>query len=486
MAKNQSQNMKSLNDEAVEEFYKEMSSRKSNAKDVNLLSVMQLLENAHTNILWQILQYENEDGNHPFFQSFIKDFLGLDDIGLEEKIIFGEGSGSGTQFQALSMDDKKNGKGTQNNDRRGFIDLLIKDNENVIIIENKVRGAGDGCQQLSRYFYTFYKTDSNDIKDNDIGFKDNYNNYWKGKENYNNPNIYIVYLTQDGSVEPSEDTLTGLPNKVKNDIIKVNYVDKENGLIAWIKEHVLPSMPYLNSGIFQQGIRLYVDYWEKVIESTNAYPEELVNKYVSKGNAELFSYLYQDLPSNEEEAAKVSVFQDFTQAVINKKWQNKLDQVDWGKDWGKDWGIHITRSIIQLYKKEWADLKSGIHLEFSGINSKRTNLEWQLHFESKPYYKTYETILKDPPYGYTKYENKSYIWLNDKINPQYNFSRDNNKVTEFSDEDFETLISGCITAFNESKSENGFSSLVKKIINEIQNPNNLIMEPYPKGTEKLW
>lgn len=92
----------------------------------------------------------------------------------------------------------------------GRIDIILKffleNNKKVIIIENKIY-ADDQYQQLKRYYDSMLL------------------------EGYKFEEIELVYLTLTG-IEPSEDSIKGLPDNVKENIKVISYKDD---IITWIE-----------------------------------------------------------------------------------------------------------------------------------------------------------------------------------------------------------------------------------------------------------
>lgn len=93
----------------------------------------------------------------------------------------------------------------------GRIDIILKffleDNKKVIVIENKIY-ADDQYQQLKRYYDSMLM------------------------EGYKPEEIELVYLTLAGA-EPSEDSIKGLPDVVKENIKIISYKDD---IIVWIED----------------------------------------------------------------------------------------------------------------------------------------------------------------------------------------------------------------------------------------------------------
>lgn len=135
----------------------------------NLYSTIHLSENDHTQILWDIIRYR-KNGKYVFLNSFIENCLGIDNFEMKAETVFSVPNA--TQYPSLS---NSNEKSTSKNKTYGFIDLLLKDENKVIIIENKVCDASDGKNQLARYFYTFSEigNDSNNLTQAGIEIKEN-------------------------------------------------------------------------------------------------------------------------------------------------------------------------------------------------------------------------------------------------------------------------------------------------------------------------
>jgi ssDNA-specific exonuclease RecJ len=139
----------------------------------------------------------------------------------------------------IKVDCKKDGikiyinKGYKNG--RDIIDgLIVKDNDFAVILENKVCGAPDQPEQIKRYVEAL----------NNIPFS----------------NIYVIYLTKDGSVNdgrPSKDSCPeNLEQCLGSNLICVNYHDD---ILPWLRDIVLPQVKYTSVG---WAVNNYVDYLE--------------------------------------------------------------------------------------------------------------------------------------------------------------------------------------------------------------------------------
>ena len=219
-------------------------------RDFNALTTVHLSENDHTNILCEILNMKVGD-TKPFMESFVQDVLGIKIEDMDSQNFVAK-----TQEQAISA------KGL------GFIDLLIKSNDKLIIVENKVCGAGDGPFQLARYYFSYVQDDdcfTQLIKDCDWEFKlsnkdkfvgnlhEQYEEWWQGHE-ADEP--YLVYLTDVADKEPSKNSLPDdLKSKLDDHYIHISY---EEDIYDWLKNKVLPKIQYGKTGDAHNSIILYL------------------------------------------------------------------------------------------------------------------------------------------------------------------------------------------------------------------------------------
>jgi len=181
------------------EAYKEI--YYANEGDFNVLNAIHLGENDHTNILCGILNLKVDNGK-PFMTSFVKEVLGITYIDNYDSLM------ALTQISAIGSKE----------DSHGYIDLLIKDKDNkvFIVIENKVCDATDMPHQLDRYYFTFVQNNELLKKYYDIEFQAKCISYWESSLNQKQPpKVYIVYLTKDGTKEPSEESIN---NKLKDEL----------------------------------------------------------------------------------------------------------------------------------------------------------------------------------------------------------------------------------------------------------------------------
>jgi hypothetical protein len=289
----------------VSEFYKEYEAK--NGKFL-LFDLANANENANTKVLKCLLQ----NSNSHFLNSF------LERIGLPMP----------TQRPVCITDQKKaiGPKGT------GFIDLYIQYDDVHVIIENKIYGAGDTEKQLARYIATVKGV-------NKAGF-----DVW-----YSNPSdaqdIHVVYLTADGTKEPSDKSL---PSALKN---KINYyaVNYKDLVLPWLEEDVLPNITYGTDGLMIAGVQQYIAFLKQFLAEETS---EVVDKFVLglRGtDKEKYNTLLGVIDKNEKAVP------ENVQKSLRKQLEVRAEAIFSG-DVDGEWVLHFTPTFIDLYKKSWANL----------------------------------------------------------------------------------------------------------------------------------
>lgn len=183
----------------------------------NVIDELHINENANTRILIKLLQYQKSK-KYPILESFINNISKI--TRMEFKI--------------------HNPKLLIN---KGFIDGLIEDKcgKYSIIIENKIYGAVDQNNQIERYIKTENKKGF-DIKD-----------------------IYVIYLTKDGTKKVSDYSLSKETKKKLGDkYISINY---ENHILPWLKNEITPML--LNEKYISSALTQYIDYLDGLLELRN-------------------------------------------------------------------------------------------------------------------------------------------------------------------------------------------------------------------------
>ena len=200
-----------------------------------------IVENSHTNILMQLLQYKNQYG-----YVFLEDFISLAgfDIHIEKN--------DDIQFNTEYFNKAKLGN-ENDKERQGRIDGLVYcKNKFAIIFENKINGAGNQPKQLYRYINAI-------IKDKIVS----------GMEQ-----VWIVFLTREGVEDPDPDSVEYLRN---NDLLDNNNADDKNitgsnyfpctyrdNILDWLKENVLPIVMHKEESLYS-GLVQYIDFLEGML-----------------------------------------------------------------------------------------------------------------------------------------------------------------------------------------------------------------------------
>lgn len=289
----------------VSEFYKEYEAK--NGKFL-LFDLANANENANTKVLKCLLQ----NSNSHFLNSF------LERIGLPMP----------TQRPVCITDQKKaiGPKGT------GFIDLYIQYDDVHVIIENKIYGAGDTEKQLARYIAT--------VK----GVKKAGFDVW-----YSNPSdaqdIHVVYLTADGTKEPSDKSL---PSALKN---KINYyaVNYKDLVLPWLEEDVLPNLPYGTDGLMIAGVQQYIAFLKQFLaEETSTVVDTFVSG-LQGTDVEKYNTLLGVIDKNEKAVP------ENVQKSLRKQLEVRAEAI-FSADVDGEWVLHFTPTFIDLYKKSWANL----------------------------------------------------------------------------------------------------------------------------------
>ena len=233
----------------------------------------------------------------------------------------------------------------------GYIDLYIEYDDKCVIVENKLYGATDTEKQLARYVATVCGVKA-------AGFEE-----WYSLPKVNRE-IIVIYLTADGTKEP---TMDSLPQQVRNQIsyISMNYIDD---ILPWLKGEVMPDIPYGDDGMLIAGLRQYIAFLEQLLttESSN-----VVNEYVKelKGtDREKYKQLLTPIDYNE------LTVPENVQKSLRKDLEREAEKIFNG-DMSGEWVLHFTPSFIVLYKQKWAELDirkysiPTIHLNFQNTQT---------------------------------------------------------------------------------------------------------------------
>lgn len=294
----------------ISEFYKEYeSNNEKNNEKFLLFDLANANENANTKVLKSLLQYNK----CLFLNSFLKR-IGLPSRNSQASIT--------NQQKAIGNKDT------------GFIDLYINYNDDIhVIIENKIYGAGDTEKQLARYIATV-----NGVE------KDKFNEWCKDPKE--NKNIHVVYLTADGTKEPTVDSL---PSKIK-DIINYCAVNYRDDILPWLEEDVLPNIPYGSDGMMIAGVRQYIAFLKQLLADESS---KVVDKFFgglkNENDKNKYNKLLEATPKEDKDVPENIL------KSLRKQLEARAEAIFSGDVEG-EWELHFTPTFIILYKKSWAAL----------------------------------------------------------------------------------------------------------------------------------
>lgn len=330
--------------------------------DFLLFDLAHANENSHTKVLMSLLKYDNSS----FLPSFLERF------GLPKSIEY--------KYNDIEINDQKVAISEKNTERaKGFIDLYVKYKaENCkyvhVIIENKIYGAGDTKRQLARYIATIEGVNPKTF------------DKWYGSPEIKN-DIYVLYLTADGTKEPKENSL---PENIKNILgdkyIPINYQDN---ILPWLEEDVLPIIPFAKDGIMIAGIRQYIAYLNSMRKEKVSLLSDTYFRNLGGNDVEKYKKLQKDIEHIEKKIGKGNkdtILQSLKRELSVKAESIFVDDVEGVEG---DWRIHFTPSFICLYKQSWADLDTRKYsipsIYFCGDQThkffKNKNPKWKLQID---------------------------------------------------------------------------------------------------------
>lgn len=245
----------------LEQYQREFNSQ---SKPFLLCDIFGMKENMHTNLLEQLLSYNN----FMFLPSFVEQVLGIDDLPTKEFIESGDVYVT-TQLKALG--NKK--------DTWGLVDLVIGIGDTDIIIENKINGAVDVKNQLARYVASmlFVRVTSpyNEAGQFDPDWYDALEDKKKKIVDKKLQNLYVYYLTKHDSDEgPSQSCFSGSIKTQLENLGHFRKISYENDLYQWLQTTVMPLIP--QSDLLYSAMQQYIAYLEYLLSPATDWQKEWV------------------------------------------------------------------------------------------------------------------------------------------------------------------------------------------------------------------
>jgi len=318
-----------------------------------LCDIFDMKENMHTNLLEQLLTFNN----YMLLPSFVEEVLDIDDLPTKEFIESGDVYVT-TQLKALG--NKK--------DTWGLVDLVIGIGDTDMIIENKINGAVDVKNQLSRYVASmlFVRVTSpyNAAGQFDPDWYDALEDNKKRIIDKKLQNLYVYYLTKHESDEnPSHSSFSGSIKTQLENLGHFRKISYENDLFQWLQTTVMPFIP--QNDLLLSAIQQYIAYleyllapaanWQQqwIINTLNLTASDIPNyKLISDGIA-----YYQKQSKNQVTDSLVKALEFAREDIFAHDIEQYLSSpVISEEDMDlKDWRVHYTPSFIVLYKQKWAE-----------------------------------------------------------------------------------------------------------------------------------
>lgn len=238
------------------------------------------------------------------------------------------------------------------------IDLLIKDEQYAIIIENKIYWAKDQYNQILKYVKNV--AEKNKINEN---------------------NIYAIYLTSDGKKKISnlgdeKDEIQLKEMEEKGRFIQINY-----------KEHIIPWLEEKNNKILNSNsdIKRYISFLMDYVIVKKEYRifEIICKKLIQCHEFEFKTYLkmYHDDKDNEKSKQNLNAF-SFFRWLLNNKLYDNLASLFSGFENDKPWFRKDKNELyILFFKTEWGT-KWFIHFQWI-LDVHTIELRLELHFEQR-------------------------------------------------------------------------------------------------------
>lgn len=305
---------------------------------LNLLDYCKTYENAHTQILLEILRYK-DNAEYPLIESFFHK-IGIDVQWNHVK--------SCVEFNKAVVG--------------GFIDGFLSDGTNAVIIENKINGATDQNEQIKKYVDDVEQRGGIAIE-----------------------HIYVIYLTKDGSKIVQEKSCPkDYKDKLKNHFIECNYCGH---ILPWLKEDVVPQCR-VKDDTFVSALKQYIDFLEDMFkkrvgddEMDEKIKEFLKEKMSLNGSGDSYDLMTKKIKALDElKNYLVSIQRSVRESVVsitNEYWKNKY----------ADGFVQDGLYTYLLYgRSKWNKSNLMIHLEWVDMNSdevfyKKTSFTMHLHFE---------------------------------------------------------------------------------------------------------
>lgn len=219
---------------------------------MNIIDELHINENAHSRILYKLLQFINANGEFEILSSLIR-FI-------QEKRHSKSFSTISVKSPLLSQEESR-------------IDLWVRDEDYAIIFENKIYNAADQEAQLSRYIE-------------------------RTRLEYDLDRIFVVYISGSGK-EPDAQSWGTYQDHFKDRYINLSFRDD---IRNWLRKDVIPNLRRKDS-FLQSALDQYIDYLDGLF-----FKRTIENKMIMKLDSFIIEHF--DLNRYNNDAEKVKALQE--------------------------------------------------------------------------------------------------------------------------------------------------------------------------------
>lgn len=315
----------------IKEYHDYLQELKANEPyHVNVLDNVRILENDHTRILLNILRYSQGE-RYLILESFLKAIGNVCDDNPFENL---------PQIQPSIEFNREN------------IDGLIEYPQQLgVIIENKINNAVDQQNQIERYVKTVIE------------------------HGIPSEQVYVLYLTLDGSKEVTDYSYTEIANELLEDGLHFIPIDYKHHVLPWLQDSLIPLIKnYEKEKLLLSTIELYTDYLKGRF-NLRLYQQQISNKM----NEFLIKHMNIDgddkaLPEKikivNEYIQSISNVQDTLSEIREQLEQKAFDSFDRiSKEYWAEKNVEITinnqarNGYYQLNVAAWS-IVNYLHMEF--------------------------------------------------------------------------------------------------------------------------
>lgn len=337
---------------------------------INILDLLWANENAHSRIFAELLKQKN-DNNYEILHSFL------------------------CYLTTQNPDFKQRPIKPHISSEKERIDILVKDKDFAIIIENKIHDAVDQDLQIARYIDKVKK----------MGFKET--------------QIYVIYLTKDGVKKPINQSWINENGVNYKETFHNRYfpISFKQDILPWLTDYILPNCKvkdvYLKSTIEQ-----YIDYIEGMFN---------LRKINYKMNSELQNHIKKALELNSTPEQNHSKLVNKLSQLLKVEEQIKSMLQSTEKECWNNWLRQLKIDFPNLETVDYVNAnkfpKVGVIVEYNGVKfavliEKETNIYYgigrheasnALNEEVKSFVKPLLEDFKESPWWYgwkhTSFEN---------------------------------------------------------------------------------